>query len=178
MVWRGLLLALGLMWSQPVVAQDTTSAAPVLVLDLERLYGASDYAESLRAAVEVEAEALARENERIVADLTEEERSLTERRPTMEPDAFRAEAAEFDAKVNDIRRARDAKEAQINQARADVRLRFFDEVRPLVGRIMVEKGAQAVIDSRSIVVVVRVADITNEAIARIDAELLSQPTDE
>ncbi len=173
MGWRGLLLALGLLITQPVAAQEVEqqAVAPVLVLDLERLYGGSTYAESLRAAVEVEAEALSVENDRIVADLTAEEQSLTERRPTMEPEAFRQEAEAFDAKVNDIRRARDAKEAEINQARAEVRVKFFEDVRPLIGQIMVEKGAQVVIDSRSVVVIVRVADITTEAIARIDAEL-------
>ncbi len=174
---RGLFLALGLMLAPPVAAQDTV-AAPVLVLDIERLYATSAYADSLRAAIEVEAEALAAENERIVADLTEEERSLTERRPSMDVTAFRQEAAEFDTKVNDIRRARDIKEAEINQALAEVRTRFLEDVRPLIGAIMVEKGAVAVIDSRSVVVVVRITDITVEAIARIDAELLDQAAQE
>ncbi len=175
MGWRGLFLALGLAMAQPAAAQDSST---VLVIDLERLYATSAYADSLRAAVEVDAEALAVENERIVADLTEEERSLTERRPTMDPEVFREEAAAFDAKVNDIRRARDAKEAEINQARAEVRQNFLEDTRPLIGQIMVEMGATAVIDSRSVVVVVRSADITSEAISRIDRELLTETTED
>ncbi len=176
MGWRGLFLVLGLMLTQPAAAQEPVAAtgpsAAVLVVDLERMIGASAYADSLRAAVEAQAEVLAIENERIVADLTAEERSLTLRRPTMDPQAFREEAAAFDAKVNDIRRARDAKEAEVNQARAEVRQRFIEEARPILGQLMIEKGATAVVDSRSVVVVVRSADITNEAIRRIDAVLM------
>lgn len=180
-IWRAIAVVMGLAIAGPIFAQETTVdaepvAPSVLILDMDRLYSSSDYAESMRAAVEVDAEALRVENERIVADLTEEERSLTERRPGMSVEAFRAEAAAFDAKVQDIRQARDAKENELNQARAEVRLRFFEDVRPLIGRLMVEKGALAVLDSRTVVVVRRAIDITDEAISRIDQDLL-QPVE-
>lgn len=173
MLWRAVFLMWALMAAVPLAAQEApaTSAVPVLIIDSERVFAQSRYAETLRVAVETEAETLSLENERIVADLTAEEQSLTERRPSMEPDAFRAEAEAFDQKVQDIRRARDAKEAEINQARIDLRARFFDEVRPLIGQVMVERGAVVVMDSRSIVVAVRRVDITDALIARIDAEL-------
>lgn len=173
MLWRAVILICALLAAVPVAAQEAPAAppVPVLIIDSERVFALSRYAETLRAAVEAEAETLSLENERIVADLTAEEQSLTERRPTMEPDVFRAEADAFDQKVQDIRRARDAKEAEINQARTALRARFFEEVRPLIGQVMVERGAVVVMDSRSIVVAVRRIDITDALIARIDAEL-------
>ena len=81
-IWRAIAVVMGLAIAGPIFAQETTvDAEPVspsvLIVDMDRLYSSSDYAESMRAAVEVDAEALRVENERIVADLTEEERSLT-----------------------------------------------------------------------------------------------------
>lgn len=177
---RGLILAcLMLVWTGAAVAQDdpvdTRLPAPVLIVDNERLYLDSQYGQQIRAEIEVSAEALRAENDQIVAALTEEERSLTERRPSMTVEEFRAAAAEFDARVQDIRRARDAKEAELQNARANGRVVFFDEVRPLIGQLMIDRGALVVLDSRSVFVAVRVADITDDAIAVIDATLLETP---
>lgn len=174
MLWRSVILVWALVMAGPLAAQDAASQVEVLIIDSERVFSQSRHAETMRAVVEAEAEVLKNENERIVADLTAEEKGLTERRPTMEPDAFRAEAQAFDTKVQEIRRARDAKEAQINQARLDVRARFFEEVRPLIGREMVDRGAMVVMDSRSIVVAVRSIDITDAVISRIDSTLAPQ----
>lgn len=158
------------------LAQDLSLGQPsngaVLVIDTNRLFAESRYAQRLWADLEVTALELKTENERIVASLEEEERSLTERRPTMTPEAFRAEADAFDQRAQEIRSARDAKEVELEQARVNVRLRFTEEIRPIVGQIMVERGASAVLDSRTIFVTVRSSDITDVAIARID-EVLS-----
>ena len=148
---------------------------PLVVIDTERLFAESRYAESLRAEIEAEATILRAENEDLVAELTAEERRLTERRPDMDPQEFRAEAETFDQKVQEIRRERDQKEAELQQRRTEIQTRFFEETRPLVGRLMVERGALAVVDSRSVVVAVRAADITDEAIALVDATLLADP---
>ena len=170
-----LCLVLGLATAAP--AQDLQTGRdvlppPVVVLDTERLFLESAYADSLRAEIEAEATILRAENEDLVAELTAEEQSLTERRPNMTPEAFRAEADAFDQKVQRIRSERDAKEAELQAAQAELRLRFFDEVRPIVGRLMVDRGALAVIDSRSIVVARRAADITDDAITLVDDTLL------
>ena len=181
---RGFALVVAIIgfWAGSLAAQSGETAdnrlpAPVLIIDNERLYADSQYGQQLRAGFEAEAEALRAENDQIVAALTEEEQELTERRPTMSVEDFRAAAEEFDTRVQEIRRARDAKEAQLQQARANGRATFFDDVRPLIGQMMIDRGALAVLDSRSVFVAVRVADITDEAIALIDANLL-EPTQE
>ena len=205
---RGAVLALVLAAAGPAGAQQVTTPAPqpsapapapqpgtpapqpaaplapapapaaVLLIDTERLFLESAYGQQLRAAIEAEAEALNAENERIVAELTAEERRLTERRPTMEPEAFRAEAAAFDARVQDIRRERDARESALQLARSNASTQFFERVRPIVGQLMIERGASTVIDSRSVFVTVRSVDITQAAVARIDAELATPPADD
>lgn len=166
-------LAVLLALAGPAAGQGT-EATQILIIDNERLYLESRYGQQIRSEIEAAATALRAENERIVGALTEEEKSLTERRPTMTPEAFRAEAEDFDARVQDIRRARDAKENELQQARADGRVLFFDEARPIVGKLMIDRGAVVVLDSRSVFVAVRSADITDAAIAVIDDTLLNQ----
>ena len=156
----------------PAVPEATAPVAAVVILDTERLFTDSRYAATLRAEIEADAAIIKAENDALVEQLTAEEQSLTERRPDMTPEAFRAEAEAFDQKVQRIRNERDAKEAELQAAQSELRLRFFDEVRPIVGRLMVDRGALAVIDSRSIVVARRAADITDDAITLVDDTLL------
>ena len=174
------VLALALL-AGPALAQETPGPdllpPPVVVVDTERLFAESAYADRLRAAIEAEAAILRAENDDLVTALTAEERALTDRRPTMSPEAFRAEAEAFDAKVQRIRAERDAKEATLQQQRADIRVEFFDAIRPILGRLMVERGALVTLDSRSVVVAVRAVDLTDRALAEIDAVLTRDGVD-
>ncbi len=159
----------------PAVAQDAPPqpvGAPVLILDSDRLYLDSAYGQTIRDGLEAQAADLKAENDRIVAALTDEERSLTQRRPTMAPDVFRAEANAFDVKVQGIRRARDAKEVALEDARLKARDNFFNTVRDIVGQLMLERGATVIMDRRSVFLALSAADLTDEAIARIDAAML------
>jgi Skp family chaperone for outer membrane proteins len=157
----------------PAGAQQVPAAtSPVLIVDSDRLYQDSRYGQQIRADLDVDAEALKAENDRIVAALTEEERSLTLRRPTMLPDDFRKEATEFDTKVQGIRRDRDAKEVALQNARVTAQKEFFAQVQGVVGQLMIEKGAAATLDQRSVFIALLAADVTEEVIARIDAQFV------
>ena len=145
---------------------------PVLVIDTGRLFSESAYAKQLNDEIEQVAVQIRDENQKIVAELVAEEQSLTELRPTMSPEDFRAAADAFDQKAQEIRRERDAKEVELEDARRDVRVRFLSEVRSVVGQLMVERGGGIVLDSRSTYVFVTSIDITQEAIARVDANFL------
>ncbi len=89
-----------LMLSLPASAQQ--SGPPVLVIDSQRVFFETAYGRRLTDELATQAEALQTENDAIVASLIEEERSLTVRRPDMTVDAFRAEAAAFDIKVQEV----------------------------------------------------------------------------
>jgi len=170
----GFILLAALFWGGAATAQDAVSPQ-VLIIDSDRLYIDSAYGRAIRAELEQAAVALQAENDTIQARLIEEERSLTERRPTMSVDDFRAEAAAFDEKVQDIRRARDAKIAELEQARTDGRDQFYDDVRGIVGRLMLDRGAVVLLDRRSVFLALGSADVTALAIARIDGELMAPP---
>ncbi|WP_019956389.1 OmpH family outer membrane protein [Yoonia vestfoldensis] len=160
-VW--LLLAL------PAAAQQ--SGPPVLIIDSERLFFETQYGRRIASDLAARTAELQAENDVIVQQLTEEERSLTQRRATMDPAAFRDEAAAFDAKVQDVRRARDAKNGELAAEAAQARANFEDRVQEIVANLMLERGASMVLDQRNVILSVRAANITDAAIQRIDETL-------
>lgn len=157
----------------PIAAQQVadTSVPDVVVIDTDELFRATIYGKRLAADLDTRARALQAENERITADLTSEEKSLTERRPTMDPAEFRKEAAEFDTRVQGIRRARDAAIAAFEAERERAPRLFLERVRTTLGELMVERGAVALLDQRIVFLSLSSVDITQPAIARIDADL-------
>ncbi len=164
------ILAMGLI-GPPVLAQTTTGTviSPVLTIDSERLFNQSLFGQRVLADVQAQTEALATENRRIEAQLTDEEKSLTARRPGMTPEAFRAEANDFDTRVQGIRQAQDAKERALQQAVSDGRDAFATAARPVLGQLMIDRQAVVVLERRGVILSVGAVDITDAAIAAIDA---------
>lgn len=162
-------LALWLVLALPGAAQQVSPQ--VLILDSERLFVETLYGRKIAEDLAAQAAELQAENDRIVEQLTEEERSLTLRRPEMTPEAFRIAAEAFDAKVQDVRRVRDAKNLELQQSSAENRARFEERVRGIVANIMLERGAALVLEQRTVILSIRAANITEDAIARIDATL-------
>ncbi len=145
--------------------------APILTLNQERLFRASLYGErAIRERDRALAE-LARENRRIEAELTQEEKDLTERRKALPAAEFRKLADAFDEKVQGIRRAQDEKARAIVGRYEAEQQRFFGLVLPLLSEIVSERGASAIIDSRVIIVATGDIDITDEALRLIDARI-------
>ncbi len=155
--------------AQEAVAADPLFRSPILTIDPDALFSQSLFGQRISAQLQAETDALAAENRRIEADLTAEERSLTERRPTMAPEAFRAEAEAFDTKVQGIRSAQDAKERDLQRTLTEGRDAFLEIVRPILGTLMQERGSVLILDRRSVFLGLGVIDITDEAIAAVDA---------
>ena len=161
LVW--LLLAL------PASAQQTSP--PVLIIDSERIFAETLYGQRIDRDLTAQAEELQAENDRIVESLTLEERSLTIRRPDMTPEEFRAESSAFDTKVQEVRRIRDAKLIELQLAGSEARSEFERRVQGIIANIMIDRGAAIVMEQRNVILSVRAANITDDAIVRIDAEL-------
>jgi len=121
--------------------------------------------------LQAETDTLRDENRRIEAALTAEEQSLTERRPTMTPEAFRAEADAFDERVQGIRTAQDAKERALQNGVTDGRDQFLAVAAPVLGQMMRDAGAAVILDRRTVFLALSAVDITDEAIAAIDAAI-------
>ena len=141
----------------------------LLVIDRERVLAESERGRALLAELDADGQALADENREIEARLRAEERALTERRPEMEPEAFRAEADAFDARVQEIRAAQADKGRELIARREAQQRRFWDEAVPVLAEILRERGAVVVLERDGVFLSSDSADITAQAIARIDA---------
>lgn len=166
---KGLWLVLVLtLLAGPLRAQDASVGATVMVVNTERLFAESKFGQDIRQDIERQRLDLQAENERIVEQLVAEEQDLAARRPDMPVEDFRAEAEAFDQKAVEIRAARDAKDREISAAGAEAQNRFNDQVREVVGQVMLERGGELVLDSRSVYIALRSVDITEEVISRLD----------
>jgi Skp family chaperone for outer membrane proteins len=143
----------------------------VLTLNQERLFRESLWGKAALQRAEAEAQALAAENRRIEDALEAEERSLTDRRATMEPAAFAAVAAEFDTRVEAIRAAQDGKSRTLTRQLDEDRQAFFTAATPILGQILRDTGAVAILADTSVVLSLSAIDVTDDAIARMDAAM-------
>ncbi|MBT8413739.1 MAG: OmpH family outer membrane protein [Boseongicola sp.] len=155
----------------PSSAQDIglNLPPPILTIDQERLFQETGLGTRSAAAIETEVEMLAAENAEIESELIAREQELTERRATLQPDEFRALADAFDADVQRIRAAQDEKAREVNRLRDVARQEFFNDVAGIISDIVRERGALVVLDRRDVFLSADRIDITDEAIARVNA---------
>lgn len=169
---RAVAVGLGLALTGPggaVVAQDLGQViAPILVVDRDRLFAESAYGQRISAELEAERERLEQETRDIEAALAEEELELTEQRATLEPAEFRALADAFDEKVQRLRDERSAAQQTLVSQIEEARTFFLEQITPVLARIMVEAGAQVMLDRRSVLLSSSEVDVTSLAISRID----------
>ncbi|MRX49605.1 OmpH family outer membrane protein [Paracoccus sp. S-4012] len=150
-------------------------ASPILTIDQDALYRDSAWGRRAQAELEARGNALAAENDRIVADLEAQDDALTALRESLPPEEFRARAEAFDAHVQETRRERDlAARALLAEADAD-RTAFLRAVLPVFGAVMAERGALVVLDRRTVFLSADAIDITGAMIARIDATIGDRP---
>lgn len=146
----------------------------ILTLDQDRLYQSSRFGQQILTEINSQFKALQAENRDIEAGLEEEERKLTEERATLPAEQFREKAAAFDAKVKEIRAARDAKARDLALQRDAAQKKFLDAAFPILASIMAEQGASAIVNRSAIILSFDRIDITDIAIARIDAQLAKE----
>ena len=159
-----------LLLAMPAVSQQSVQPQ-VLIIDSDRIFFETLYGRRLARDFAAQAAEVQSENDSIVETLTEEEQSLTVRRSEMTPEAFRAEADVFDEKVQEVRRARDAKNTELQAVTANARALFEERIQGIVANVMLERGATMVLEQRNVVLSVRSANITDDVIVRIDATL-------
>ncbi|WP_457649040.1 OmpH family outer membrane protein [Profundibacter sp.] len=173
---RGFILAIlfvtGVGWGTPGPAQTVPDPLQeILTIDPERLFADSLFGERVAAEIAENTESLQKEFQKLEADLTAEERDITEKRATMEPADFRKLADAFDARVQEIRRTQDAKARELDHRLEQERARYLNLVLPILGELMNERGAAVILDRRMVFAVASGVDITDEALQRIDATL-------
>lgn len=166
-----LVALLGALGGAPAAAQDLAAPTGFVTVDQERLFAESAFGGRALAEIERRSRELAAENRRIEAELVAEERLLTELRPTLPPGDFRVRAEAFDARVQRLRAEQDGKEREVTGLRDEAQEVFFGRVGPVLGAVVRERGAVAILDRRAVILALESIDVTDAAIARIDAEL-------
>ncbi|WP_210528309.1 OmpH family outer membrane protein [Rubellimicrobium arenae] len=168
-------LVLAVAAPQGVAAQTDLSMgqirSPILTIDVDRLLSETRYGRRINEDLKARTEALAAENDRLATELTAEERALTDRRPSMEVEAFRSEAEAFDTRVQSIRSEQDAKQRELEAAVSKGREDFLNAVTPVLARLMIDSGAAVILERRDVFLSVGLVDITDEAITAIDQQL-------
>lgn len=156
-------------------AHAQEAPAPLLTLDQDRFFVESDFGRSAIERERAETAALEQENKRIEAELVAEEQSLTEQRKTLSAEEFAARATDFDEKVERIRSEQDAKARRLVEKRDQERKDFLRLAAPVLGELLGERQATAILDKGLVIVSLSAVDITDEAIAKLNAAL-AQPT--
>lgn len=156
-------------------AATTAVQSPVLTIDQDRLYSQSLWGKRAEGELAAATSALQAENRKIEAELTAEEKSLTEKRTKMPAADFRKLADDFDSRVTGIRKAQDGKSRELAAKRDEDRRAFFDAAVPIIGEVMQKRGAVAILDSRAIFLSAKLVDATDEVLAVCNARLGAGP---
>ena len=166
---RALCILLALIGGSAVQAQQLgVPQAEVLTLSSDRLFTESQFGQRVLRQVESESALLAQENERIVAELSKEEKDLTEKRAELEPEEFRPLAEAFDNKVQSHREGQRAKLDALARQSEEARQTFFELAQPILIELLRESGASIVIERSNVFLSSDRTDVTDAAIARIN----------
>lgn len=161
-----------LMLAGPLAAQQLgVPQTDVLTISSERLFADSAFGQRVFREIEAESALLADENERIVAQLSKEEKDLTERRAALSPEEFRPLAEAFDKMVQSHREGQRAKLDALARRGEEARDQFFEMAQPVLIELLRDFGASIVIERANVVLSSDASDITDAAIARIDAAI-------
>ena len=156
----------------PAAAQDLGRVAtPILTLDRDRLYSDTAYGQRVSRDLEAASAKLAAETRAIESALEEEEKALTEKRATLAVEEFRALANAFDEKVQALRAEREQAQSNMRAQGEAAQLDFFNRIGPILGQLVRERGAVLIVDRRAILLAANDVDVTQDAIALIDAVL-------
>ncbi|TMV08758.1 OmpH family outer membrane protein [Ruegeria sediminis] len=169
---RALCVFLALIGPVPALSQQLgLPDAAILTISSDRLFAGSAFGRRVIDEIESEGAELAAENERIVADLSREEKELTEQRAEMTPEEFRELADAFDRKVQSHREGQRAKLEALGARGDEARGVFLRLARPILVDLLRESGAGVILERSSVFLSSDATDITDIAIARIDAEI-------
>ncbi len=153
-------------------AQDAVlPQSQVLTVDSDMMFSQSLFGVRVAQELAADESLLLAENRRIQAELTAEEKALTEKRSEMSADAFRAVAEAFDARVVQIRNEQDQKAANLEARRQREQEAFIRVASPILTTLMQDAGASVILERRNVLLPDPAVDITLFAIERLNQTL-------
>ncbi len=157
--------------AQDITIQPPQASVQVLLIDQDRLFSGSVFGQAVGGVIDRVGRDLSAQNREIEDVLTQEEQRLTELRSSLSIEDFRLRAAEFDARVVEIRSEQDAKNRALGAYAEAARQRFLEIMGPILIDLVQRSGAEVLMDRRAVIFARDDIDITDEAIAAIDAAL-------
>ena len=157
--------------AQDITVQPPQAPAQVLLIDQDRLFSGSVFGQAVGGVIDRVGRDLSAQNREIEDVLTQEEQRLTELRSSLSIEDFRLRSAEFDARVVEIRSEQDAKNRALGAYAEAARQRFLEIMGPILIDLVQRSGAEVLMDRRAVIFARDDIDITDEAIAAIDAAL-------
>ncbi|MFB2595018.1 OmpH family outer membrane protein [Paracoccus sp. p4-l81] len=154
--------------ARPMATPGPAQAGGLLTLDPVAFYEASLWYQRVQDSLGRDGVALAAENDRLEADLAQQERDLTTRRAEMAPEDFRAAAAAFDDTVVRTRREQEAKAQRLSALADAERKAFFNAALPAFAQVMADHNAVAILDRQSVFVSAQAIDVTDELVRVIN----------
>lgn len=143
----------------------------IVTLDVDQMFAQSLFGLRILNEYTARRDTLIAENRRIADALREEELALAGQRATMAPAVFSSEAEAFDEKAQGIRRAQDTKERELEILLSEGRSWFLEVSYPVLEQLMLDRGASAILERRSVLLSRTNADITQAAVALIDVQI-------
>lgn len=155
-----------------IPAPDRVSdGAPILTLDQDALYLSSAWGGRAQAQLDAEGTKITAENERLTELLSTEEARLTQQRAELAAAEFRRLAEDFDTRATTIRRERAQAVQRLNEWADADRAAFFRAALPVMGQLMQDRGAVAVLDRRTVFVSLDAIDVTGQLVTLLDQRI-------
>lgn len=171
----GAATAPALVVETPAPGPAGSAAAGIMTIDPEAVFTHSRWGQRVQADLERQSREIAAENERLANQFAAEEQELTNLRGALPPDEFRRRADDFDRRVVEVRRQRDAVGRELENRLESERAAFFRAALPVLAKLMQDRGAVVVLDQRAVFVSARSADVTEALIALLDERIGAGP---
>ncbi|WP_323764675.1 OmpH family outer membrane protein [Marinovum sp.] len=180
LVWLLTRGALALLLALPaMLAAQEAPRSPVLVVDFDEVFRLSERGQEILQELDSRSRELADEIARIDIEMAAEEKELTERRAGLSAIEFRKLADAFDAKVQAMRAAQDARAEALSRDQASARFEFRQTAFPILGQLMLDAGAVLVVEKRNVLVFNDAIDVSEITARRLDAAYAGrQPAEE
>ena len=162
-----------LLLAGPVFGQAGAPAAQhvVVVVDFDEVFRTTLYGRRIIAEFQQANQALSKEFERIAEELVAEEKALSDLRGRTDPSAFKEMALAFDEKSTKLRQEQEDKRVELKLAGDTAQSDVLKQFGPIFVQVMQEHNASILLEKKQVVLVIASADITKEAIRRIDQKL-------
>ncbi len=161
-----------LLLAGPVFGQAGAPAARhVVVVDFDEVFRTTLYGRRIIEEFQQANQALSKEFERIAEELVAEEKALSDLRGRTDPSAFKEMALAFDEKSTKLRQEQEDKRIELKLAGDTAQSDVLKQFGPIFVQVMQEHNASILLEKKQVVLVIASADITKEAIRRIDQEL-------